>query len=328
MPGLPSGLTVLNCSGNQLGAVPKIPTSLKTLDLRGNNLTREHCPQLTELTLSKLDYSPQRGAGPLDCVRLERERLANARKLGPVIENFEEDLKSGNLDAARKHFEELAGLKADTEQRLIALMALEYEALQKDWQTVRFYSENMIKRLERAALSGDARSQFSQGLFFEKQEKENYFDAKKWYLKAAEQDFAPAIYRLGFLYLDGRGVPTNHQKAAEFFFRAAALDHAKSKYQIGEMYRTGNGLDKSAPEALKWFSQAAEDNYPPAQESLGYMYLEGDGVDISRKERRRIAAYWFCRAATQGNGQAKMRLREVKKKLEDCTQIIKEFEEK
>jgi TPR repeat protein len=61
----------------------------------------------------------------------------------------------------------------------------------------------------------------------------------KWYRKAAEQNYAPAQFNLGYCYANGQGV------------------------------------GKNKVEAVKWYRKAAEQNYTPAQSNLGWCYDNG-----------------------------------------------------
>lgn len=330
LPQLPEKLTVLDCSGNLLTQTPQIPASIIDMDISGNDLSAEDCPDLTALNVQKLRYSPQRGGDSFDCKELARELADKNRKLEQARARLNKVLNSKNLEASRKQYDEVAALSEDTGKELIGLMALEFDNLLDNWRPGFTMSSKDLERIYKAGEGVDPASWFCNGFLFEKGIgcRKNGFEAKKWYDKAAALDFPPAIHHLGFLYREGSGVVQSHEKAAEYFFKAAELGYVPSKYRIGEMYRTGNGLDPLPEEAFRWMSDAAEADYAPAQASLAYMYTENIGVTGSRKERKQLAIYWYCRAATQGNGQGKMGLRELKSELEDCSSIIKSRPEK
>ena len=52
--------------------------------------------------------------------------------------------------------------------------------------------------------------------------------AAKWYQLAAVQGHAQAQFRLGFLYMNGFGVPQDWQKAVKWSQLAAEQGHAKA----------------------------------------------------------------------------------------------------
>jgi TPR repeat protein len=49
-----------------------------------------------------------------------------------------------------------------------------------------------------------------------------------WYEKSAEQDYPPALYRLGVLYQIGKYVPKNDKKGMELIRKAADLGHEEA----------------------------------------------------------------------------------------------------
>lgn len=55
----------------------------------------------------------------------------------------------------------------------------------------------------------------------------DYAKAVKWYLKAAEQGFAPAQCNLGIMYRDGQGVPINFVKSYAWLSLASAQNQEK-----------------------------------------------------------------------------------------------------
>jgi hypothetical protein len=53
-----------------------------------------------------------------------------------------------------------------------------------------------------------------------------------WLEKAASENYAPALFRLGLAYKTGRGVPTDHARAGEYFQRAADLGHIFARREL------------------------------------------------------------------------------------------------
>lgn len=82
--------------------------------------------------------------------------------------------------------------------------------------------------------------------------------------RAAEQEDAEALYRLGLAYLHGEGVAQNDMEAFKLFRKAAELGHAKAQIMVGTAYAhawaglvfAGFALDYE--EAAKWFRKAAK----------------------------------------------------------------------
>ena len=55
--------------------------------------------------------------------------------------------------------------------------------------------------------------------------------AFKYFEKAAEQGYAPAIYNLAIYYKFGKGVPQNCEKAFELFTKAAEQGYANQTHR-------------------------------------------------------------------------------------------------
>ncbi len=57
----------------------------------------------------------------------------------------------------------------------------------------------------------------------------DYYEAVKWYRKAAEQDFTDAQNVLGLLYENGAGVEEDYYKAVDWYKKAAAKGNNNAK---------------------------------------------------------------------------------------------------
>ncbi|MDY6991287.1 MAG: tetratricopeptide repeat protein, partial [Pseudomonadota bacterium] len=88
------------------------------------------------------------------------------------------------------------------------------------------------------------------------------------YLQRAQQGDSTAQANLGVLYLEGRGVQANAQKAAQWFHQAAQQGHTLAQYNLGVLYRQGRGVTQDDQQALKWFRKAAGQGYHLAQNNL------------------------------------------------------------
>ncbi len=101
-------------------------------------------------------------------------------------------------------------------------------------------------------------------------------------------------FRLGQLYVRGRGVPTDETAALGWFRKAADQGYAPAQALVGEAYRYGQGVTRSDATAIRWFRKAADQGFPSAQSSLGLMYAKGLGVPVDR-----VQAYkWLALAAS------------------------------
>ena len=144
---------------------------------------------------------------------------------------------------------------------------------------------------------------FEQGLEFEDQN--DYENALRLYIQAAEQNHDMAECRIGHMYRFGRGVKKDYEKALYWYHRSAEKGNALAQASIGSIYRFGGqGVQKDYSIALEWYNLSAQQNNSFAQQNLGSMYRFGQGVrrDINK------AIYWYSLAANQGNRFAQANL--------------------
>ena len=123
-------------------------------------------------------------------------------------------------------------------------------------------------------------------------------------LAAAEHGDAAAQAYIGWLYLNGNGVPKNELEAFKWTRRAADQGNPGAEFNLGTQYFFGQGIEKSETEAVKWYRKAADHNFSQAQYTLGCLYQSGAGVATDTAE----AVKWFLRAAKQGYALAELSL--------------------
>jgi len=147
------------------------------------------------------------------------------------------------------------------------------------------------------AKRGDPVAQFNLGAMYDSgyyDLPQNYAEALKWYLRAADQGSYSAQYYLAIMYAEGKGVRKNLAKAAKWY-RKSAQWYPWAQLQLGIMYTKGQGVWKNHAKAAKWFREAAERRLAEAQYRLGVMYAEGRGVARDDVE----AHAWLSLAAEQ-----------------------------
>ncbi|MDR3410421.1 MAG: DUF2059 domain-containing protein [Formivibrio sp.] len=104
--------------------------------------------------------------------------------------------------------------------------------------------------LTKAADQDYALGQFMLG--FEYYRAHDYGNALVWLNKAADKRWYAADYQLGMMYLDGKGVEKDYQKAYSFFYPAALAGNSGAQYMLCYMYAGGLGRDKDLVQAYKW----------------------------------------------------------------------------
>lgn len=125
---------------------------------------------------------------------------------------------------------------------------------------------------------------------------------KEWEPLAAAGD-AQAQSHLGVMYVIGRGVERDHQKAAKLFRQSTDQNHAPGQYNLGLVFSKGQGVARNLAESIRLFRLAAAQNHRRVQ-NVGVMYRRGQGVPKDYKE----AAKWFRLAAEKGLSPARFNL--------------------
>jgi TPR repeat protein len=96
-------------------------------------------------------------------------------------------------------------------------------------------------------------------------EKEEYEEAYRYYLEAANMGSAEAQCSLGYLYANGLGTERNYEKAFEYYSKAAEQGSAEALYYIGCLYEGGLGVEKNIDKALEYYERASKNGYPDAK---------------------------------------------------------------
>jgi hypothetical protein len=159
---------------------------------------------------------------------------------------------------------------------------------------------------QKSTKQNEAKEPYDRGTdyYYGKGVKQDYVEAKKWFIQAAEQGDLNAQYALGWMYL-GNGAEGNYSEAFKWFLKAAKHGHAQSQTALGLMYSKGKGVKENDAEAAKWFRKAAEQGDAGAELSLGFMYST---TNTAFKLDNAEAVKWFQKSAQQGNNEAKIAL--------------------
>jgi TPR repeat protein len=121
--------------------------------------------------------------------------------------------------------------------------------------------QHTVQLYRHGAELGDADAQFILGMMYNDGRwgaTQDYAEAMKWYLKAAEQGYAAAQNRIGLMYSRGHGVAQSYAEAAQWFRKAAEQGVAATQSYTGR--------------------QANARGVAIAQANLASMYVEGQGV--------------------------------------------------
>jgi uncharacterized protein len=84
----------------------------------------------------------------------------------------------------------------------------------------------------------------------------------------------------------------------------AARGYVRQQLELAADYFAGRGVPKDLTQSAYWYRKAADQGNPAAQVYLGYMYTVGIGVPQDKAE----AVSWYRRAASAGNAEAEVNL--------------------
>lgn len=184
---------------------------------------------------------------------------------------------------------------------------------------------------QKAAKKGYAKAQFKlatiydQGLLGVEISKK---DAFVWYEKSAQAGIPLAQFALGNMYNTGTGTHKEVSQAYHWYEKSAEQGLAVAQYKLGQLYQElslRNNPEEDREKAFQWFEKSAKQGYALAQLALGLLYEEGltftsvknTELELSEEEASLLqeavpqykeAAYWYKKAAMQGNAEGQMAL--------------------
>ena len=141
-------------------------------------------------------------------------------------------------------------------------------------------------------------------------EKNNFTDAAIYnYDIAAQKGHTDALYNLGKMYENGKGVARDYAKAADYYERAAHDGNADVQYKLGYMFEYAQGDARDYAKAIRYYELAAAQGHTGAKFQLGTMFEYGKGVTQDDAE----AIRYYELAAEQGHEGARGRMNDLKK---------------
>jgi len=138
----------------------------------------------------------------------------------------------------------------------------------------------------------------------------NFYEARTIWETLADAGDVRALYNLGTIYAQGRGVTPDLTAARTFWERAALNGHVRAMHNLAlsliadASLREENVAAEVYDMAVQWLSLAAETGFANSQYSLGKMYQYGLSVDQNDEEAARL----FIDAAEQGFASAQYNL--------------------
>lgn len=120
----------------------------------------------------------------------------------------------------------------------------------------------------------------------------------------ANQGYAKAQARLGWMYQRGLGVPQDYQQARAWYEKAGANGLADAIAHVGKLHELGLGVEKNYLKAATLYQQAIDGGSALGLSHLGSLYLTGRGVPLDRVK----AAEYFRLGMEKGNYNAMTKL--------------------
>ena len=105
----------------------------------------------------------------------------------------------------------------------------------------------------------------------------DYDAAYKLYVEAAETNYSPAVYMVGYCLLYGYGVASDPKAAIVYYKRATEMNYVTAQYALALCYETANGVDLDYAEAVRLYELAIAQNDGSSMNNLANLYYEGRG---------------------------------------------------
>jgi TPR repeat protein len=120
--------------------------------------------------------------------------------------------------------------------------------------------------------------------------------AKKWFQRAAEKNYAEGQCSLGGIY----EIEKEYRKAAYWYVKAAIQNLPRCQYNFGRLYARGLGIEKNEAAAFIWTKKAADNKNSYAEFSVAVDLINGKIVpkDITK------GLYYLKQSAEQANSHA------------------------
>lgn len=159
------------------------------------------------------------------------------------------------------------GTPKDTVQGIRWLRAVAEERFNPFRDTLRFNPHHPEATTARI----DAAMELARIYLLGEQAERDWAEAERWYAKAAEFGFIPALNALGEAYVSAGGANRNADQAIGYFAKAAKAGYGPAAYNLGNLYLGRDGVVRNHDLAQRYFSMAAEAGHPGALPAIGRM---------------------------------------------------------
>ena len=100
--------------------------------------------------------------------------------------------------------------------------------------------------------------------------------------------------------VDARADTTDLEARIARLLQAAGEGKSEAMYQLGAVHAQGRGVPRNLTEAARWFHEASKRGHTKAKTSIAYLYATGQGVRLDH----RLAFIFLSEASAKGDLQA------------------------
>ena len=118
----------------------------------------------------------------------------------------------------------------------------------------------------------------------------DYDKGQSFLRRAADAGLADAQFNMGLLSAGAFGNPPDSRWPPNGSARPRTRAMPRAMYNLGVLYLEGKGVEKNAIEAAQADRQAAEKGNADAMLDYGVLVFRGEGVQQRREDRRAVAA--------------------------------------
>ncbi len=170
--------------------------------------------------------------------------------------------------------------------------------------------EDVFALYARAAEAGHAAAQYNVAMMYANGESVNvdYQQSVYWFRRSSDQNFAPAKFRLGELYLFGMGgLQRDDNRAMGLFRHGAELGDVDAQMNYAVMLASAPLAESDGEEALYWMEQARRGGHEFAQQYVSMLEANPEN-GLTRQQQdaywARQRNYWVEMAAAFGVREA------------------------
>jgi hypothetical protein len=175
-----------------------------------------------------------------------------------------------------------------------------------EYQHTSYEDAEIIKWTRKAAEHGRATFQLALGQMYRAGTRgltQDFGEALKWLLKAAEKNEQDAFFEISLMYFKGEGVKMDRLEGVKWFLKGRNAEESHPleyrtagnyAFEIGNIFHCKQRTQLNHAEAMKWFNIAADvrngrEFICEARFQIAEMYYLGNGVPIDY-----VAAYEWC----------------------------------